>query len=209
MLLFLHDPITRDNAREEAERELRRSVYRFGEENVVQRVLNWLLEKIGELFDDVVNVTPGGVSSLVILTIAAVALLVALRVGLGPAGLRNALTDRRRGTRGMSAAEYRAEADRLAAEGDFKEAVRARFRAIIRELEERAVLDPRAGRTAGEIAREGSAAVPAIGDDLRAVARTFDELWYGRRTATGADYALVRDADDRIRATRLATAAAS
>lgn len=134
-----------------------------------------------------------------------VALVVALRLGLGPASLRDGLTDRRKGAKAMSADDYRAEAERLAASGDHKEAVRARFRAIIRELEQRAVLDPRAGRTAGEIAREGGAAVPAIGDDLRTVAGTFDQVWYGRRAATRSDYDVVRDADERIRARRLVT----
>ncbi|HEV2889694.1 MAG TPA: DUF4129 domain-containing protein, partial [Frankiaceae bacterium] len=99
--------------------------------------------------------------------------------------------------------EYRAEAERLAEKGQYKEAVRARFRAIIRELEQRAVLDPRPGRTAGEIAREGGAAVPAIGADLRAVAETFNLVWYGRHVATRTEYDTVRAADERIRHARL------
>ena len=81
----------------------------------------------------------------------------------------------------MTAADYRAEAERFAAAQDWREAVRARFRAVIRELEQRGVLDPRPGRTAGEIAAEGGGAVPEIGNDLRRAARTFDEVWYGGR----------------------------
>lgn len=164
-----------------------------------------LLEELGEVLDDVIDVTPGGLPSLLVVLIAVVGAIVAMRVGLGPTGLRDALTDRRRGSRARTADEYRAEAESLAARGDYKEAVRARFRAIIRELEQRAVLDPRPGRTAGEIAREGGAAVPAVAGDLRLVAGTFDEVWYGRRAAAAADYATVRDADERIRSARLAT----
>ena len=208
MLVFLHDPITRDTAREEAERELRKARYRFGEESLVQRVIDWLMERIAGLFDDLVRVTPGGLPSLLVIVLVLVALVVALRLGLGPAHLRDALTDRRRGAHAMTPDEYRAEADRLAAEGDLKEAVRARFRAIIRELEQRAVLDERPGRTAGEIAHEGGAAVPGIAADLRSVATTFDRIWYGRHVATAADYTLVRDADDRIRQSRLAVVTA-
>lgn len=153
--------------------------------------------------------TPGGLPSLLLVVAVIVALVIALRLGLGPAGLRDVLTDRRRGPRPATADEYRAEAESLAARGEFKEAVRARFRAIIRELEQRAVLDPRAGRTAGEIAREGAAAVPTIGEDLRLVAGTFDRVWYGRRDAARADYVAVRDADERIRARRLVTSGAT
>ncbi|HWL38017.1 MAG TPA: DUF4129 domain-containing protein [Frankiaceae bacterium] len=207
MLPFLQDPVTRDGAREEAERELRKSIYHVRDEPPVQRFINWLLERLDDAFEAAINVTPGGLPSLVVLAVVIVAIVVALRLGLGPTGLRDALTDRRKGAAATSAAEYRAEAERLAAAGDFKEAVRARFRAVIRELEERAVLDPRPGRTAGEIAREGSAAVPGIAVDLRDAATTFDQVWYGRRDATDADYARVREADDRIRNARLTTVA--
>lgn len=205
---LLHDPITRDTAREEAERELRKPIYHVGEKGLVERVLDRLSDLIDRLLENAVRITPGGLPSLILLVLAIVALVIALRLGLGPVALRDALTDRRRGARATTPDEYREEAERLAARGDFKEAVRARFRAIIRELEQRAVLDERPGRTAGEIAREGGAAVPAIAGDLRSVATAFDELWYGGRVATANHYALVRDADDRIRASRLVTVTA-
>jgi hypothetical protein len=201
--------ITRSGARDEARRELRKAVYHAGDESPVLRALRWALHQISELLDKLIRIAPGGAASLVVVVVLLVALAVVLRLGLGPARLRDALTDRRGGARPRSAAEYRAEAETLAARGDFKEAVRARFRAVIRELEERGVLDPRPGRTAGEIAREGSAAVPSVAADLRAAAATFDGVWYGRRTATAAHYAAVRDADERIHAGRLATAGAS
>lgn len=165
-----------------------------------------MLRKLGEVLAETIDLTPGGLPSLLVIVVAVIALIVATRLGLGPVGLRDALTDRRRDAKSLTAEEYRAEAEALAAKGQFKEAVRARFRAIIRELEQRAVLDPRPGRTAGEIAREGGAAVPAIGGDLRTVAETFNLVWYGRHPATRTEYDTVRAADERIRATRLVTA---
>ncbi len=203
MLLLAQDGITRGGARDEARDELSKRIYHLTDPSPLQRFMSWVWEHVVKLFSNVVNITPGGVPSLVVVILVIVALVVAMRLGLGPTHLRDALTDRRRGARVRSAEEYRAEAESLAAKGDFKEAVRARFRAIIRELEERAVLDPRPGRTAGEIAREGSTAVPAIREDLHAVAGTFNRAWYSRMPATRADYDLVRDADGRIRATRL------
>ena len=208
MLLAQAGDITRDGAAGDARRELSDPKYHIDDPSIVERAMRWVLDKIFDAIGNLVDVTPGGLPALLVVVAAIVALAVFLRLGLGPVALRDAITDRRRGARARTAAEYRAEAEALAARGDYKEAVRARFRAIIRELEERAVLDPRPGRTAGEIAREGGGAVPAIRDDLQAVARTFDELWYGGREATRAHYDAVRDADERIRTTRLVTVGA-
>lgn len=208
LALLLGGPgdITRSGARDEARRELSKAIYHVADPSPVQRFMHWLFDKIGKFLDGAVRVAPGGLPSLVGVVVVVVAIVVALRLGLGPTKLRDALTDRRRGAAAKSAAEYRAEAETLAAQGKFKEAVRARFRAVIRELEERGVLDPRPGRTAGEIAREGGAAVRAIAGDLRTAAETFDAAWYGRREAEQADYAAVAGADNRIRAARLVTA---
>jgi hypothetical protein len=204
-LLLQQDDITRNGARDEARRELRKAVYHVRDESPVRRVMDWALERLDRLLDRIVRLVPGGTPSLLIVILLVVALAIAIRLGLGPTRLRDALTDRRRGARPRTAAEYRAEAEALAARGEFKEAVRARFRAIIRELEERGVLDPRAGRTAGEIAREGGAAVPFVRSHLDDAATTFDLAWYGHRGAGAAEYERVRAADDAIRAARLVT----
>jgi hypothetical protein len=205
-VLLAQDGITRRGARDEARAELSKRIYHLTDPSPIQRVMSWVWEHFLKLFSKLASITPGGLPSLLVVILVIVALVVATRLGLGPAHLRDALTDRRRGARVRSADEYRAEAESLAASGDFKEAVRARFRAIIRELEERAILDPRPGRTAGEIAREGSTAVPSIREDLHAVAATFNRAWYSRVPATRADYDTVRDADERIRAARLVAA---
>jgi hypothetical protein len=128
----------------------------------------------------------------------AVALVVFLRMRLGPLHSGDALTDDR-SVRRMTAADYRAEAAAFAAAGEWREALRARFRAVIRELEQRGVLDERPGRTAGEIAAEASAAMPGIGAHLRRAADTFNEVWYGDRAATQAAYDRIVEVDDSIR----------
>ena len=105
-----------------------------------------------------------------------------LRVG----GLRrNAARDAAGGLGGTvrTAAEHRAEADRLATEGDWAEAVLERFRAVSRALEEDAVLVPQPGRTADEVAREAGAWLPGLSADLAAGAQLFDGVRYGGRPA--------------------------
>jgi hypothetical protein len=207
LCLLAQDPgdVTRSGARDEARRELRKAIYHVGDESPVQRVVRWIAGRIGDVIDRAVKAAPGGLPSLVVVIALIVLLVVAVRLGLGPTRLRDALTDRRRDARSRTAEEYRAEAEALAARGELKEAVRARFRAVIRELEERGVLDPRAGRTAGEIAREGGAAVPSVAHHLADAAATFDRVWYGRRAADATDYQRMRAADDAIRAARLVT----
>ena len=61
-----------------------------------------------------------------------------------------------------------------------------RFRAIVRELEERAVLAEQPGRTAGEAAAAAAGRLPALAAELAAAARLFDDVRYGGRVATPA-----------------------
>jgi hypothetical protein len=80
--------------------------------------------------------------------------------------------------------------------------VRERLRAVVRSLEERAVLDERPGRTADEAAAEAGRALPDCVAGLRAAAVLFDEVWYGGRPAGPASYAALRDLDAQVQAAR-------
>ena len=80
-----------------------------------------------------------------------------------------------------TAAELRAAADAAAARGDWSTAVLERFRAVVRSLEERALLDDRPGRTAHEAAEAAAARLPARAAELRRAARLFDDVCYGAR----------------------------
>jgi hypothetical protein len=195
--------ITRDGAREEARRELAKRLYR-DDSNLVERVISWIAARISDLLETASGVPSGRGVGVLLLVVVGVLLLVAARLGLGPLRPRDLLGDRRRGARRMTAADYRAEAIAFAASGEWREAVRSRFRGVIRELEERGVLDPRPGRTAGEIAAEAGGAVPAVAGDLRAAADIFNTIWYGDRPATEAAYQRMSQVDDTVRGSRLA-----
>ena len=100
----------------------------------------------------------------------------------------------------LSAADHRLRAGRLADAGDYAAATVERVRAIARELDDRAVLTPRAGRTANEMAEEAAAALPAEAGALRSAALLFDDICYGDRLGTQAGYALIQELDARISA---------
>ncbi|HCA84735.1 MAG TPA: hypothetical protein DEQ61_04090, partial [Streptomyces sp.] len=77
-----------------------------------------------------------------------------------------------------------------------------RMRALVRSLEERALLDPRPGRTADEAAAEAGRPLPAHADRLRAAARDFDDVVYGGRHATAETYARLRELDVELQQAR-------
>ncbi|MTE19284.1 DUF4129 domain-containing protein [Streptomyces sp. TRM43335] len=179
-------------------------MYHENDPSLLRRLLDWVWDRIGDLLNAAAGATPGGWVGLTVVVLIVVLLLVALRLRMG--ALRPTPTVERRGdlfgARPRSAAEHRAEAERHAASGHWSEALQERMRALVRSLEERALLDPRPGRTADEAAAEASRVLPEHADALRAAAVAFDEVTYADRTADRAAYARLRDLDDAVRHSR-------
>ncbi len=100
----------------------------------------------------------------------------------------------------MPAAVLELSADQLAAAGRFKEAVRERLRAIVRDLIERQVLAAVPGWTVTELASAAGRAHPPVAGPLHAASGRFSEIWYGFRPATAEDDAAMRGWAERIRA---------
>ncbi|CAM5460403.1 membrane protein [Streptomyces avidinii] len=198
-------PVTtgREDARQAAREELSKPLYHENDPGLFQRVLNRFWEWVGDLFDHASGATPGGTLGLVAIAVFAVLVVAALWWRLGAPrravhGAAGALFDD--GIR--SAADHRAAADALAAEGRWNEAVQERMRAVVRSLEERTLLDPRPGRTADEAAAEAAASLPSQAEALRAAARTFDDVTYGARPANEAMYASLRTLDQTLTRTK-------
>jgi hypothetical protein len=180
--------VPRDPAREAARRELSKDLYHQNDPSLFQRALDTLWDWIGDLFDTASTATPGGTLGLVVVLLAVAAVVGALwwRLGSprrGPTSASALFDDRPR-----SAAEHRAAAEAHAAQGHWNQAVQERMRAIVRSLEERALLDTRPGRTADEAAADAGRTLPAHTDRLRAAARDFDDVTYGGRRATQQSY---------------------
>jgi hypothetical protein len=182
-------------AREAARHELSKPIYHQNDPSLFHRALNWIWQKIDDLFSAASGVTPGGAVGLVVVIALVIGLLVALRLRLGK--LRTATLP----SAGLfadaprTAAEHRSAAEHFARLGQWTPAVQERLRAIVRSLEERTVLDPRPGRTADEAAAEAGQLLPVHAAPLRDAAHTFDDVTYGGRTATQQAYAALRDLD--------------
>ena len=192
-----------DTAREAAARELADPAYRAAEPSLASRVLDWLGRRIADLLSGLGGPVPGG---LVVVVVLALAVFAVVRVRVGR------LTGHRRGDRPVfdrvhTTADHRRAAELAYERGDLTDAVRERFRAIVRELEAKGVLDQRHGRTVDEIAARAGERLPDHRHDLRRAATLFDDVVYGGRRPTDAAYRDLADLDDRLRHARPALAA--
>jgi len=192
----------RDAAQEAAREELAKQVYRDAGPGLTERFLQWLYEQAVGLLERAAGVSPGGYAGLVAVLLLLVAAVVAVRLGVGPLGRRAAAEQALFVGRERTADEHRAAADAHAAAGEWAEAVRERLRAVVRSLEERAVLESRPGRTADEAAAEAGLALPTCARALREGARLFDEIWYGGRPAGPASDGALRALDESVRSAR-------
>ena len=177
--------------REEAQRlarvELARPEYAKDDQTWVQKAIAWLLDRINDVLDRATTTSPLGWFGLLGVAVLVFLVVVAVRRRTGAMG-RAAYDAAMFDVGDRSAADFRKAADAYAASGAYAEAVRARLRAVVRELEERGLVDARPGRTADEIARDGGTALPSVASDLRAGARLFDDVWYGGRPADARSY---------------------
>ena len=203
---WMADPVGRDEARELARRELEKQVYQRDKPSWLERTWDDFSEWLQNLF----NQSPGpdsqgngsGWASIVV--IAIIVLIAVALVAWLMRGRRNlrSRSDPLLEDVPSTALDHRDTAERHATAGEWAEAIRERLRAIARDLEERAVLAARPGRTADELAAEAGEALPELADDLRAAVLIFDDVWYGDRPGTAEGYARVKGVDERLRATK-------
>ncbi|MFF1546174.1 DUF4129 domain-containing protein [Streptomyces sp. NPDC058291] len=197
-------PVTvpRGPAREAAHRELSKDLYHQNDPGLLQRVLDALWDWIGDLFGTASAAAPGGTLGLLVIAMAVVAVVAALWWRLGAPGRRPPSAATLFDDRPRSAARHRAAAEAHAAQGHWNQALQERMRAVVRSLEERALLDTRPGRTADEAAAEAGRALPAHNDRLRTAARDFDDVTYGGRRATEQTYRRIAELDLDVERTR-------
>lgn len=182
-------------AREAAQRELSDPKYHENDPNLLQRAMDHLWTWIGDLLSAASGAAPGGPVGLVVLVLIVIALVAALVWRLGSPRRIPTSRDALFESGPRSASEHRTAADAHAAAGRWNQAVQERMRAIVRSLEERALLDPRPGRTADEAAAEAGRVLPGHAPRLRSAAREFDDVTYGGRSAGRQAYLALRTLD--------------
>lgn len=197
--------IGRDAAHDAAQRELDKPIYPRG--SLTERLIDWIEQLIFKLISAGASVPGGWFTLTVLVVLAAVAVIVAIRLAR-----RTMRTNRGNealfGAHELTAEEHRVVAQRYAAQGDWAAAIRHRLRAVARQLEESAVLNPVPGRTATELARDAGAALPDLVNEFKRAAEAFNDVTYGERPGTEPEYRTVADLDDRLRQHARRTAAA-
>ena len=192
-------PVTPDaeTARRWAERELSDPIY-----HPAFNLLGWIMEKLDELLRGLNAAAQSVTWVQVVATLLAVALVIVTLYVAGPVRLRRAAgRDESHvvlGEDARSARELREAARRAAEAGDLDGAVLNGYRAIVRSLEERAVLEERPGRTAHEASGEAAARFPALAERLHHAGRTFDDVCYGHSPAASSDHDAIRTLDDAL-----------
>ena len=197
--------IGRDQAAQEAAKELSKSVYRESGGSLVEKAFGKVMNWIEDLLDSLTGSSPNGHAGLAMLIglLVLIVVVVLWRAGVLRTSHRvpsQAVFDT---AKPRSAAEYRAQSEREAASGDFALAIRSRFRACVAELTERTILDERAGRTAYEVVADAGRAAPVLREPLQPAALVFTEVVYGNRPGTPERYAAVVAADDAARTARV------
>ncbi len=190
-----------ETARRWAEAELADPIYHQGQ-SLLERVIEWLLELISDARTAALNVDVRTASLLLAGVLVVAAAVVLAYTGPVRRARRSRASTEVFEDDARTAAQMRASADAFAAAGHWSEAVLDRFRAILRSLEERAVLDERPGWTADEAAASAGGALPGCAADLRRASRLFDDIRYGDRRGRSDDDAWLRGVDDAVRAAR-------
>lgn len=188
-----------ETARAWARQELLDPIY-HQQQSLLQRLLTWIREQLEQLPSIGMS---GGTWLLVVTGVVLVVVLVALRVA-GPVrrSARRRAAPLRRGDDRRTADALRAAADAAAREGAWSLAVAERYRAVVRGLEERTLLDERPGRTAHGAARDAGAALPEHATALLRAGDLFDDVVYGERVAGPQDDAAMRELDAAVSAAR-------
>ncbi|HEY6532045.1 MAG TPA: DUF4129 domain-containing protein [Acidimicrobiales bacterium] len=179
-------PADADEARRVAEQILSGPEYQEPSTPWWQEVLEW----IDELYQRVIGTLGGsgggsvlGWIIVVVVGAAAIAVVVlAIRtLRRSPRRERSETEPESRRRRREPRVDWNEEAERLEAEGRWRDGMRARYRALVAVLSNRHVVDPAAARTTGEHRQEVGASAPVAADDFSSAAELFDRAWYGGR----------------------------
>ena len=178
--------MTADEVRQLADEILARREFAQPEPSLIERVRSWFEDLIGRILEAAFS---GGAGSLVgwVVLLVAVAAIVWFATRQG----RTVQVDRRVGVRvegvhRRTPAEWRAEAEDHEAAGDWKLALRCRYRALVGDLIAERLLEDVAGRTTGEYRRDLAVRAPDRSPAFDEATELFELAWYADRP-TGPD----------------------
>ena len=179
-----------DTARQWARDELSKQEYQTGGgTNWLERFMNWVQDLLSGVGNGIGGAWGGwGTLAAIAIGAAVIALIVWLVVGPLRRSRSRGTADEELGDPTLTSKDLLASARAAADAGDWNKAVIEAYRALIRSLTEREVIDGRPGMTAFEAALAASDAIPAIAQAVTTDADVFDAVRYGHLAATRAHY---------------------
>src|SRR6266540_2818720 len=177
---------------------LSRPEFRPASRPLLDRIWTWLLTHLGELLAGLTSTTAGSIIGLVLfVVILALLALLAVRfartMSTSPeVGAAIVVTPQR------GAAEWRADAEAHEASGQWRQAVRCRYRALVADLASRGVVQEVPGRTSGEYRSEVGRNLPNASEAFAGATEVFDRAWYGRRPTDEGEAIRFRDLAGRV-----------
>lgn len=175
--------------------------------SLLTTLITWLLEQWSRAQEQLAGLDAGTAAIAVASAGALVALIAVLVTGPVARARRAAGASAEVfGDDTRSASQLRAAADAHALAGRWDAAVLDRFRAVVRAMEERVLIDALPGRTAHEVAETAGLRLPLLRDDLTSAGRLFDAVCYGHAAAGEQDDARLRALDVAVAAARPAPA---
>ncbi len=157
-----------------------------------ETVGEWFQEQIGRILNNTGSFWSGFSYIILAVLVGAVAFLLVRLRGTSryrgaDAGFEFDLEDRR------PPHEWEADAERFEARGEWKQALRCRFRALVGALIELGALRDLPGRTTGEYRIEMRAFAPAASDAFVGATDLFERAWYGDEPTGPEQNARFRD----------------
>lgn len=200
----------RDEAREWAERELSDPVYAAAEPTLLDRIAQAVSDFFEDLFSTELPDALGPTFAIVVAIVVTVLIVAGVLIwGRPRASSRSRRAPELFGqAEARTAEQLRRDAAAAAASADWDEAIVLRFRALVRGLEERTLVDVTAGTTVHGFARAATRAFPQETGRLDAAAAHFDDVRYLRRPGTEDVYRSVVRLDEDLTSSRPALAEA-
>jgi hypothetical protein len=153
----------------------------------------WILREIAKLISGVANGGLGSAVGIAILVLATISLIVVLARysrSLRPdPSLRPAVDV----DTGRPARDWLREAVEHERAGEWRDALRCRYRALVAELAEEGLIDEIPGRTTGEYRVFVAGRVPLAAPPFAGASELFERAWYGHRLGEAEDAARFRD----------------
>lgn len=186
LFALVESEVSAERADEVISRILARPEFITEPSSVLDRGRDAVFDRLGELLDAVTRAGTGSIVGWAIVAILVLAVLVAVWRFSRSVGADAVVAPLAAPFGPRSGTDWRSIAAEAEAQGNWRAALRGRWRALVADLDRQGLVEEIPGRTAGEYRRQLGASAPAAAADFAGATAIFEDVWYGDLPA-GAD----------------------